>query len=161
MKNELTLTRSISAPRDDVFRYWTEPKLLEKWSFPEGMRLKVPHFEAREGGKYRFEHFQGEDVYICNGHFEEFIPNEKLVQIDTVLTPEQGILFKNLHSTITFSDEAGGTRIEATQSGFTDQKSADECKVSWGQTLDNLNELIAHRRFRPGQELRTQHVRGE
>ena len=161
MKNELKLTRSIPAPKDDVFVYWTEPKLLEKWSSPEGMRLKVPHFEARDGGKYRFEHFPGESVYICNGHFEEFIPNEKLVQVDTIQTPEKGLLFENLHSTITFSEEAGGTRIEVTQSGFPDQKSADECKVSWEQALDKLNELITHRRFRPGQELRMQHLRGE
>lgn len=161
MNYELSLSRSIPASKDDVFNYWIEPKLLERWSSPEGMRLKVPHFEARKGGKYRFEHFQGEDVYICNGHFEEFIPNEKLVQIDTVQSPEKGLLFENLHTTVTFSEEASGTKIQVTQNGFPDQKSADECKKSWIQSLDKLNDLITHRRFRPGQELRMHHLRGE
>ncbi|MFP5386241.1 MAG: SRPBCC domain-containing protein [Bacteriovoracia bacterium] len=161
MKNELTLTRSIPAPRDEVFIYWTEPKLLEKWAFPKGMRLTVAHFEAKAGGKYRFEHAQGEDVYLCNGHFEEFVPNEKLVQVDKVDSPEKGLLFENLKSTILLKDEAGGTRVEVTQNGFPDQKSANECKVSWEESLNNLHDLITHRRFRPGQDLRMHHVRGE
>lgn len=161
MKNELHLKHTINAPREEVFRYWTNPRLLEKWSSPDGMTLKVPVFEAKTDGKYRYEHSDGNDVYVCNGHFEAFVPNEKLIMIDNVASALRGPLFEDLHSEVTFIDEGPKTLIFVIQSGFKSQKDAEDCRMSWEQCFEKLEDLIVHKRFRPGQELREHQVRGE
>lgn len=161
MKNELHLKRTINAPREEVFRYFTNPKLLEKWSAPKDMTLKVPIFEAKTDGKYRYEHYDGNDVYVCNGHFEGFVPNEKLISVDTVASALRGTLFEDLHSEVTFIDEGPQTLVLVIQSGFKNSKDADDCREGWNQCFEKLDELIAHKRFRPGQEMREHQVRGD
>src|SRR3546814_10093557 len=42
-KHELVLTRLIDAPRDKLFRCWTEPELLKQWFAP--LPYTVPHAE--------------------------------------------------------------------------------------------------------------------
>ena len=161
MKNELHLKHTFSAPREEVFRYWTNPRLLEKWSSPEGMTLKVPVFEAKTDGKYRYEHTDGNDVYVCNGHFENFVPNEKLMTIDNVASALKGVLFENLRTEVTFIDEGPRTFVYVIQTGFKNEKDADDCHLSWQQCFEKLENLLEHKRFRPGQELREHQIRGD
>ena len=40
----------IAAPRDVLFRAFTDPAALEAWQVPEGMTGKVHAFDARRGG---------------------------------------------------------------------------------------------------------------
>src|SRR3546814_4100854 len=49
-KHELVLTRLIDAPRDKLFRCWTEPDLLKQWFAP--LPYTVPHAarDLRPGG---------------------------------------------------------------------------------------------------------------
>jgi len=158
MNHKITIERIIPAPREEVFSFNSKPELLEKWCFPEGMNLRVPVFEAREGGKYRFEHSNENDVYICSGHFEEFIPHEKMVQIENVVSAKKGPIHENIRTEVVFSDERNGTKLSVKQSGLNSQAEADECKKAWNECLDNLTNLLTHQRFQPGKDLRSQQV---
>lgn len=122
--------------------YWTHPKLLERWSYPDGMTLKVPRFDAKVGGQYRFEHTGTDGVYVCTGYFKGFIPNEKLVQVDNVKDPTGNLMFENLESTTEFKTVPGGTEIYLYQTGFLDEASLMACEEGWTQSLDNLSNLL-------------------
>lgn len=137
-----TMTKFFPVERDKFFSYWTTPKYLELWSSPDGMSLKVPQLEAKQGGKYRFEHTSDNGLYICTGYFKEFIEDQKLVQIDTVKDPRGAVILQNLESIIDFRDLGTGTDISISVIGFTDQKQVDGCRTSWEQCLDRLSSLL-------------------
>ena len=46
--------REVAAPRDLVFRAFTEPELLRQWLGPRRLTTRVEAFEARHGGVYHY-----------------------------------------------------------------------------------------------------------
>src|SRR5258708_23868211 len=47
---ELMLTRLINAPREKVYRAWTDPELLKKWFAPLPYTTPVAELDVRPGG---------------------------------------------------------------------------------------------------------------
>lgn len=139
---EFTTTRFFAAPIEKLFLYWTDKNLLEQWNYPDGMNLRVPKFEAKVGGSYRYEHFNDEGVYVCTGEIKEFIPNKKLVMVDQVQGPDGKMLFKDLELVIEFKDATEGCEMTATQRGFDDPEALDQCKVGWEQSMNRLQQLL-------------------
>src|SRR3546814_16674764 len=78
-KHELVLTRLIDAPRDKLFRCWTEPELLKQWFAP--LPYTVPHAEldVRTGGANYIvmKSTEGEDMQM-RGVYIELVKNEKI-----------------------------------------------------------------------------------
>lgn len=139
---KLSLKRTIQAPKNEVFKYFVQPHLIEKWSAPEGMTLKVPQFENKAGGKYRYEHTSKDGVFVCTGHLEELIPNQKLVMIDTIKAPDGKILAENQPTTIEFKDRQGGTEIVINQENFESEEFYQECQKGWNDCLNKLEGLL-------------------
>lgn len=52
----IDITREFDAPRDLVFRAWTEPDLLGQWLGGKGMTMEIETYEARDGGRWRYIH---------------------------------------------------------------------------------------------------------
>ncbi|HJU84374.1 MAG TPA: SRPBCC domain-containing protein, partial [Holophagaceae bacterium] len=50
---EFGAARILEAPRELVFRLWTEPGHVEKWWGPEGFRNTIHEMEVRPGGRWR------------------------------------------------------------------------------------------------------------
>ncbi len=74
------LTRMIEAPREAVFKAWTDPALIARWLGPSGVRAEVRHIDARRGGSYRID-MQGTSgsLGIVGGIYREVVPPERLV----------------------------------------------------------------------------------
>src|SRR5438132_12715026 len=53
-KQELTITRVFDAPRELVFKAFTDPKLVPQWFGPRQYKTTVDKMEARPGGLWRF-----------------------------------------------------------------------------------------------------------
>jgi len=53
---QIIITREFNAPRDLVFRAYTEPALLKQWLGPRELTMRVDHYETRDGGRYRYVH---------------------------------------------------------------------------------------------------------
>ena len=79
-EREITVTRIIDAPRDLVFRFWTEPALLSRWWGPSGFTIPLCEVDLRVGGAYRIV-MRGPDNqdYPCVGVYREITPPERLV----------------------------------------------------------------------------------
>ena len=54
-KQELFITREFNAPRELVFRTFSEPELVQRWLGPCNMTTKIEKMEP-EGGAWRFIH---------------------------------------------------------------------------------------------------------
>lgn len=112
---ELVLTRLIDAPREKVFRCWTEPELLKQWFAPKPWTTPFAELDVRPGGgnQITMRSPEGQDM-DCPGVYLEVVPNEKLVFTDAFgggWAPRDGHPF--MLAVLTFEDEGGKTRYTA------------------------------------------------
>ena len=56
LDREIVLSRVIAAPRDLVFKVWTDPQHLPKWFGPEGFKFETKEITIRVGGHWRFDY---------------------------------------------------------------------------------------------------------
>ncbi|HUQ18660.1 MAG TPA: SRPBCC domain-containing protein [Gemmatimonadaceae bacterium] len=52
-RNELVITRTFDAPRELVFKAWTDPERIKQWLAPRGFKIPVAEGDLRSGGKWR------------------------------------------------------------------------------------------------------------
>jgi uncharacterized protein YndB with AHSA1/START domain len=50
------VSREFAAPRDLVFRAYTEPDLLAQWLGPRDLTMTIDKYDVRDGGTYRYIH---------------------------------------------------------------------------------------------------------
>ena len=76
----LRIVRTIDAPRETVFRAWTEVELFRQWFGPVAGSTPSVEFDAREGGAFRVAmKVPGTPVVFAMGTFREINPPERLV----------------------------------------------------------------------------------
>lgn len=51
---QILISREFDAPRDLVFRAYTDPELLVQWLGPRDLTMTVEAFDVRDGGKWRY-----------------------------------------------------------------------------------------------------------
>jgi uncharacterized protein YndB with AHSA1/START domain len=148
MTHELTLTRLINAPREKVYRAWTEPELMKCWFAPLPFTTPVVETDVRPGGAscIVMRAPDGKEYPNC-GVYLEVVPNEKIVSTDaytSAWTPS-GKPFMTL--VLTFEDEGGKTRYTARALHWTeeDRKTHEDMGFhqGWGQCTDQLEALVA------------------
>ncbi|PLK49692.1 SRPBCC domain-containing protein [Uliginosibacterium sp. TH139] len=78
--SEVLITRLLDAPRELVFRCWTEPEHAARWWLPPSFSATACEIDLRVGGRFYIgmRSPQGED-YPCEGVYEEILPPERLV----------------------------------------------------------------------------------
>jgi uncharacterized protein YndB with AHSA1/START domain len=59
------VTRQFAAPRDLVFRAYTEPDLLVQWLGPRDLAMTIDRYDARDGGTYRYIHTAADGTEFC------------------------------------------------------------------------------------------------
>jgi uncharacterized protein YndB with AHSA1/START domain len=52
----IDVSRDFNAPRDLVYRAYTEPELIKQWLGPAKYEMVIERWEARDGGGYRYIH---------------------------------------------------------------------------------------------------------
>jgi uncharacterized protein YndB with AHSA1/START domain len=79
-KQELFITREFDAPRELVFKAYTDANLLGQWLGPRNLTTHFEVFEPVSGGKYRYVSTDEQgNVYAFHGTFHE-ISLERLIQ---------------------------------------------------------------------------------
>jgi uncharacterized protein YndB with AHSA1/START domain len=56
----IDITREFDAPRDLVFRAWTDPELLVQWLGPRKYKMTIDKYDLRDGGQWRYVHSDDE-----------------------------------------------------------------------------------------------------
>jgi uncharacterized protein YndB with AHSA1/START domain len=108
---EFVITREFNAPRELVFKAWTDPKNLAQWWGPRGFTNPVCEWDARPGGKiYDVMRAPNGDDFPMGGEFREVIVPEKLVFSCGALDANGKLLFEFLH-TAKFVEKSGKTKL--------------------------------------------------
>lgn len=76
---EIRIERVFDAPRDRVWRAFTEPALVAQW-WGRGNKLVIERMEVERGGHWRFVEHGPEGVHGFEGRFREVTPQERIVQ---------------------------------------------------------------------------------
>jgi uncharacterized protein YndB with AHSA1/START domain len=75
------IEREFDAPRELVFRAFSEPELLVQWLGPDNLKMEIDKFDNRSGGSYRFVHIDEQgNRYGFNGVIHEVAPPERLIR---------------------------------------------------------------------------------
>lgn len=89
--SEFVISRVLDAPRDLVWRCFTEPELMKQWWGPKGVKVVKSEMDFRVGGTYLYAmQAPGAPVMWGRQVYREIVPKERIVFINS------------------FSDEAGG-----------------------------------------------------
>jgi uncharacterized protein YndB with AHSA1/START domain len=108
---EFVITREFAAPRELVFKAWTDPKHLAQWWGPNGFTNPVCEWDARPGGKI-YDVMRAPDGvrYPVGGEFLEIIAPERLGFACGALDANDGLLFEFL-PTVTFVEAKRKTKL--------------------------------------------------
>jgi uncharacterized protein YndB with AHSA1/START domain len=108
---EVTFTREFDAPRELVFKAWTDAKRLARWWGPNGFTNALCELDPRPSGAIRI-HMRAPDgtVYPNEGTIQEFVPPERLTLAMGVKDAEGNIILEGV-TTVIFTEQAGKTTL--------------------------------------------------
>lgn len=145
---ELVLTRLINAPREKVYRAWTDPEMLKQWFAPKPYTTPIVEIDVRPGGSAYFV-MRGPDGKDLPNHgvYLEVVPNEKLVSTDAYVKAWEPSEKPFMTLILTFEDEGGKTRYTARVRHWTvaDREAHEKMGFheGWGLCADQLEALVA------------------
>jgi uncharacterized protein YndB with AHSA1/START domain len=150
----LTIRRVFDAPRERVWRAWTEPDWLVRWWGPAGFTAPVCRVDLRLGGAYLFcmRSPEGRD-YWSTGVYRELVPFERLVCTDSFADQNgnvvpasyydmEGDFPPELQVTLTFEEQGGKTSMTLRHAGFPPGQHIDMAAAGWNGSFDKLAEAI-------------------
>lgn len=163
--NQITIEKIFDAPREAVWKAWTDPEEVKKWWGPEHFWAPRVRIDLKVGGKYIFcmhgpkgSEFD-KDMYSA-GIYREIVPNEKLVVTDyfsdkdgNKITPQEAGLEQpdfpqEQEVTVRFEDAGEGkTKLSIeypkpeTEEQFEAMKNSG-MKDGWGSSLDKLADVL-------------------
>jgi uncharacterized protein YndB with AHSA1/START domain len=142
---EIVITRLIDAPRELVFRAWTDSKQVGKWWGPTGFTTTTHEIDIKPGGAWRFI-MHGPDGTDWDNEilYREVVKPERLVYDHG----DPGTPGQHFKVWVTFDEEAGKTRLTL-RTLFESAAARDyvvrEVKAIEGgnQTLDRFEAFVA------------------
>jgi uncharacterized protein YndB with AHSA1/START domain len=140
---EVVVTRRFDAPRDRVFKTYTDPALIPQWWGPKDLATIVDRMEVRPGGRWRFVHRAADGTqYGFHGVYHDAIAPERLVATFEF----EGMPGHVSLDTATFEEDGSGTRltVQSVFQSVTDRDGMLEAGMIGGltETMDRLAALL-------------------
>ena len=77
----VSFEREVAAPRDLVYRAYTEPELLAQWLGPRRLAMRVEQLDVRHGGRWRYVNTDTDGTeYAFHGVFHGTPSPDRMVQ---------------------------------------------------------------------------------
>ena len=145
---ELTLSRVFDAPRERVWKAWTDPKLLAQWWVPKGMTAPLCELDVRPGGKLLLHLSGWGRVNPVKGIFQEVVEGERLVFTnDGYESVEAAEPVTKSITTITLSESGGKTALNVHTAVLWTTPTAAQylngMEATWTGELDGLAEVLS------------------
>lgn len=154
---ELLIERVFDAPRELLWKAWSEPERMKQWWGPAGFTSPRVEIDFRVGGQWlgsmqNPEFADGRELFSV-GVYQEIVPMERIVITDS-FADENGNVVPASHYgfpddfplemlvTVTFEEVAGGkTKLTLRHAGMPKAES-EGANSGWNQSLDKLAELL-------------------
>ena len=142
---ELVITRTFAAPRELVFRAWTEAGHFARWFGPAGSSLHVVRMDPRPGGAFHYCHHFPDypDVWV-GGVYDEVRAPERLAY-RVFFADEGGRRVERpgyppeMRIAVDFAQDAGGTRLTIRHAGLPGDRGEVQ---GWTESLERLDALL-------------------
>jgi len=156
MAEEVTIRRTFDAPRELVWKAWTEPERMMRWWGPKRFTSPAYKTDLRVGGEYLgcMRSPEGQD-YWSKGVFREIVEPERLVMTDSFADPEGNTVPASYYGmsgdwpvemlvTVTFEDVDGKTKLTLRHSGIEGMSAEDRDNMQqgWSESFDKLAEAL-------------------
>jgi uncharacterized glyoxalase superfamily protein PhnB/uncharacterized protein YndB with AHSA1/START domain len=149
-EQQLVIRRVFNAPRERVWKAWTEPEFLMQWWGPKDFTAPASTIDLRVGGKYLhcMRSPEGKD-YWSTGVYREIVPVERFVCTDN-FADEKGNVVPASHYgmpgdwppelvvTVTLEEVGAKTRMTLRHEGIPAGRMREDCIAGWNQSLDKL-----------------------
>jgi uncharacterized protein YndB with AHSA1/START domain len=141
---QILTSREFDAPRDLLYRAFTEPDLMAQWLGPRNYTITIERFDLRDGGTWRYLHDDGEgNVYAFHGVFHGDPSPDGMVQ-----TFEYEGAPGNVSMDTLTLEERDGRTIARTNTVFQSVEARDAMVNSgmgdgMSQGYERLDELVA------------------
>ncbi len=142
---QILIAREFDAPRELVFRAYTEPELLLQWLGPRRMTMTIDYFDVRDAGRWRYTH---RDTDGSEAGFHGIFHGTPSPQSGIVQTFEfEGAPGHVSLETLTL-EERGGKTLVCTNDVFQsveDRDAAIESGMEDGlnESMERLDEVLA------------------
>lgn len=151
---DIIITRVFEAPRDLVWKAWTEPKHLMRWWGPKGFTAPVARIDLRVGGEYIscMRSPEGKEFW-SKGVFREVVPPERL-SMTTSLADAEGNVVPASHYgmpgdwpletliTVTFKEDDGKTKLTLRHAEIPAGENREGASAGWNESFDKLAESL-------------------
>jgi uncharacterized protein YndB with AHSA1/START domain len=154
VERELVITREFNAPREEVWKAWTDPELVKRWWGPKGFTAPVSTIDLRVGGTYLncMRSPEGKDFW-STGVYREIVPLEKVVCSDSFADEKGNVVPASyygmsgdfpleLQITVTFEDVGRRTGLTLRHAGIPADEMREMTKAGWNESFDKLAEIL-------------------
>jgi uncharacterized protein YndB with AHSA1/START domain len=156
LDGSLVIVRVIDAPRELVFKAWTNPEHLMRWWAPKGCSTPFCKVELRPGGKFHYcmRLPEGRDIWGI-GIYREIMAPARLVYTDS-FADAQGNPVSPVHYgmsashpaeslvTVTFEEQEGKTRLTLRHAIPVSVEERKGTEQGWSEMLERLAETLAN-----------------
>jgi uncharacterized protein YndB with AHSA1/START domain len=152
--DEIVITRLFYAPRDLVWRAWTEPGFVMQWWGPKGYTSPSCTIDLRVGGKYLYcmRSPEGKDFW-STGVYREIKKPERIVCTDSFSDDKGNVVPATYYGmspdfpaemlmTVTFEVQPGMTRLTLRHGGIPLGEMRDLTRAGWNESLDKLEGVL-------------------
>jgi uncharacterized protein YndB with AHSA1/START domain len=148
---KLQLTRVFDAPRELVFKAWTDANQFTQWfgaAACDGAALQSTKVDARVGGKYRLQVRKDDGEFFTTvGVYREVKPPERLVFTWAFEKDGSGVEFGETEPpemlvTLEFKARGKQTELILTHEKFASVESRDRHNEGWNRCLDSLGKFV-------------------
>lgn len=160
--SEYSLDRIFDAPREMVWRAWTDPELLHRWYGP-GAETTIHKFELKPGGLWLNEMKWGGNSHFQKVVFQKITQPEKIVwhhysstdsDWNSTANPMMADWPHLLLTTVTFEDKGDKTNVRLSQVPIEASDAEIACFAQamagmdkgWGSGYAIMDELLARLR---------------
>ncbi len=154
------IARVVDAPRDVVWKAWTDANALVQWWSPKGFKTRFAKVDLRPGGLFHYGLESPQGQRFCGRFiYREIVPPEKLVFVLS-FADENADVIRNIYNeawpleilhTLILTEEGGKTRISV-QSVPIDARpeevaafeaGAPSMQAGYSGTFENLETYLA------------------
>ena len=153
-QQEFVIERIFDAPRELIWKAWTDPERVMRWWGPKGFTSPACQVDLRVGGTYLWcmRSPEGQDLW-STGVYREIVPFERIVCTNS-FADENGNVVPAAHygitadhplemvTTVTFEDIGGKTRLTLRQEGMLAGEMSEMATAGWNESFDKLAESL-------------------
>ncbi|MCU1514279.1 MAG: hypothetical protein JWO10_1369 [Microbacteriaceae bacterium] len=142
-EHDVYITRAFAAPRDVVWKFWTQPALIAQWFGPDGFSTPVEtiDIDLRVGGRWHLVMVEDatQATYPIDGTITKLI-DEEYIEIAADAESDSGPI-NDIGLRMTFHDHGETTRVTLHQGPFTEEQRR-QTAVGWEMSFVTMDALF-------------------